>query len=86
MNSQVKYKLTIIQGPSQGEEIELHTDSLVIGREADTDIQINAPAVSRKHARLVKRPEGYWIEDLGSSNGTFINGKRIEDRISLNRG
>ena len=86
LNPQVKYKHKIIQGPSQGDEIELHNDTLIIGRESDTDIQINAPSVSRRHARLVKRPEGYWIEDIGSSNGTFINGKRIEDRISLNPG
>ena len=48
-----------------------------IGRTSDNDLVINNIKVSRKHAKLEKRGEDWFIEDLNSSNGTFINGKKI---------
>jgi ABC-type multidrug transport system ATPase subunit len=49
-----------------------------IGRTSDNDLVINNIKVSRKHARLEKKGEEWYLEDLDSSNGTFINGKRIK--------
>ena len=49
----------------------------VIGRGAEADIRIETPLISRAHARLIIRERDCLIEDLGSSNGTFINGERI---------
>ena len=86
MSSQTIYKLIVQQGPKSGEEFELTANAIIIGREADADIQIQAPAISRNHAKLSRRPQGYWIEDLGSSNGTFVNGIRLEDRVPLKSG
>lgn len=55
---------------------------LTLGRTSDNQIVVNDPLASRRHARLVKGPEGLVIEDLGSANGTFVNGRR-EQRTTL---
>ena len=51
--------------------------TIEIGREADGGIRVDSPLVSRRHALLTRRHDGWWIQDLGSSNGTFLNGERI---------
>ena len=55
---------------------------LTIGRTSDNQIVVNDPLASRRHARLVKGAEGLVIEDQGSANGTFVNGRR-EQRTAL---
>ncbi len=59
-----------------------HTDGkeVLIGRNSDNDIQIDNLAVSGRHARIFKKKDGYVIEDLGSTNGTFVDGKKITQR------
>jgi len=57
-------------GPDQTE--------ILIGRSPFCDIVLDHPAVSELHCQLEHRDEGYWLEDQGSTNGTFINGKRQE--------
>ncbi|GIV95807.1 MAG: transcriptional regulator [Herpetosiphonaceae bacterium] len=51
---------------------------LTIGREASNDIVISHPLTSRRHARLERDETGYFIRDLDSTNGTYLNGERIE--------
>ena len=62
---------------SQGQEQErvLREDEIVVGRK-DADIVLGSPYVSRRHLKLVKNEAGYRLEDLNSSGGTYINGKR----------
>ena len=86
LDNQTVYKLIVNQGPSPGEEFLLVAAEMAIGREGAVDIVIPAPAVSRVHARLIQRGDGYWIEDSGSSNGTFLNGQPLTDRVRLNPG
>jgi pSer/pThr/pTyr-binding forkhead associated (FHA) protein len=57
----------------------------VIGRREDCDLRIPVGDVSRKHCRLVRTDDGIRIEDLGSSNGTYVNGQRIQES-ELNAG
>ncbi|MGH8583427.1 MAG: FHA domain-containing protein [Gammaproteobacteria bacterium] len=59
---------------------------LTIGRLAECTIQIPSPLVSREHARLTWHGEHWAIEDLKSANGTFVNGKRLVGRTTLNMG
>ncbi len=57
-----------------------------VGRRADSDLVLPFGRVSHRHAKLFSRREGLWLRDLGSTNGTFINGKRVTDDSRLNDG
>ncbi len=77
--------LLITAGPDEGSSHQL-VDELTVGRSLRADIVLNDEAASREHARL--RPEGITvvIEDLDSSNGTWVNGERIEIATRLEEG
>lgn len=62
-------------------EIESDQDKITIGRDADNDIQIDNLAVSGQHARIIKNSSHYSIEDLGSTNGTFVNNEKTSTTI-----
>ena len=79
-------KLIIEQGPTPGQEIELAKDEFVIGRIEGNDLVIAEPSVSRRHARLLRQGEQVLLEDLGSSNGTFVNGQRLSAPFPLKSG
>ena len=81
-----QYQLVMRAGPSTGKFFELTGSDLTIGRDLSADIVINIPEVSRKHARLRLETGGYVIEDLGSTNGTFVNGQRLSGPHSLRSG
>lgn len=61
----------------------LAVEETVLGRHPECQIQLNSNMVSRKHARVVKDGERFVLEDLGSGNGTFLNGKKIEGPVEL---
>jgi pSer/pThr/pTyr-binding forkhead associated (FHA) protein len=61
-------KLIVLEGSSPREEIHLQHPELVISRDPSAGLVIASPKVSRRHARLFQSEDGYWIEDLGSSN------------------
>lgn len=75
------------QAPKNNEKsagIDLQTKSLVtIGRAGQCDVVISSPLVSRIHAKLIKEPSGWVIEDNGSTNGTFVNAQRIQGKQRL---
>jgi pSer/pThr/pTyr-binding forkhead associated (FHA) protein len=58
--------------------IELEEGEAIIGRSPQCDIQIEVENVSRQHARIIFRNEEYQIEDLGSTNGVYVNGIKVE--------
>jgi sigma-B regulation protein RsbU (phosphoserine phosphatase) len=69
--------LLIAQGPEAGRKYTLEAPITVLGRQADSAICLPAKAVSRQHAQIVSVANGFQIEDLDSSNGTFLNGSRL---------
>ena len=71
----LKFKSTVLK------ELKINQDEIIIGRDSGNDIQIDNIAVSREHARIIRGPNYYLIEDLNSSNGTFVNGKIINKKF-----
>ena len=76
--SNIQDHLVITKGPRAGEKIQLVKLPFVIGRDESTDIVVNLESVSRKHVRFSKTDAGYQIEDLRSSNGTYVNEERVD--------
>jgi len=72
-----QFQLIMRQGPTPGAAYTLEGDQLNIGRESQNDIAINDAEISRRHARLTFQGGKYVLEDLGSTNGTFVNGQRL---------
>lgn len=76
-------ELVLVENDIEGRRHPLSTAEMIIGRSADAAVFIDDRKVSRRHARVWKEGEQYFLEDLGSSNGTFVNAKRLAGRISL---
>jgi pSer/pThr/pTyr-binding forkhead associated (FHA) protein len=72
-----QYRLVMRQGPNPGQVFELDRNEMSVGRDIANDIVINDAEVSRKHARLTLEGDRYKIEDLNSTNGTYIDGQRL---------
>jgi len=66
------------QDLSGGEKCTSFHSDFVIGRESGVPVQVADARVSRRHARLFPKQGSWWVEDLASSNGTFINGERVQ--------
>lgn len=90
-------EMSILQQPSQrraacivqysgaqlGKRFPLDSDTMIIGRSPQTDICIDEPSVSRRHSKMTLQGEVVSIEDLGSSNGTYVNDKKLEGSVKL---
>ncbi len=67
----------ITQGSQAGLSADLAGGVIMIGRGADCQLILDDDYVSTRHARVVGSPSGIYVEDLGSTNGTYVNGQRI---------
>ena len=73
-----------VRRESTGEQIPVEKDYFVMGKRADCDYVITGNStVSRNHAAIRRSLDGYWLEDLNSSNGTFVKGKQIREPEAL---
>jgi hypothetical protein len=72
-----------VGGGRSGESFPLEGERLTIGRRPDSDIFLDDVTVSRDHALLVRRGNGYYLDDCGSLNGTYVNRRRIESHRLL---
>ena len=61
-------------------QVESDKSEVTIGRDPEADIQIDNISVSRIHAKIVKGSNYYLLQDMNSTNGTFVNGKRVEQK------
>jgi hypothetical protein len=78
-------ELTIESGPDAGHTHRASESALRLGRSPDNDLILRDPATSGHHARVERRGEQFWIVDLGSTNGTLVNGEPIQEK-ELNHG
>jgi hypothetical protein len=82
-------RLIVVKSPDlgDGEQFELDSAQLTIGRGRQNDISIGSDEyASARHARFEPRQDGVWVQDLGSTNGTFLNGARLDRPRRLTQG
>jgi phosphoserine phosphatase RsbU/P len=75
--------LVILQGPKPGQRFSLTGPCIAIGRQPDAHVYLDSLAVSRQHAQILCDDGAYFVEDVGSSNGTWLNGNRVTRRAPL---
>lgn len=80
------FQITIRSGPSPGKTFPLEREEVFLGRDQANDITISDAEVSRRHARFIMQDENILVEDLGSTNGTFLNGERVSTPQQLRPG
>ncbi len=78
--------LVVERGPVPSLRFALKADQVTIGRSAGNELVMADPEISRRHARVLRRADGYAVEDIGSTNGTFVNGQRISHLTLLQDG
>ena len=76
----------VLTGPAIGRVFRLDKNEVIIGRSRDSGIMLDDESISRHHAKLVATPEGIDLVDLGSKNGTLLNGERAGERVRLQNG
>ena len=80
------FQLTMRSGPTPGKAFPLEKEEILLGRDLANDIPISDPEISRRHARFMMQGESFLVEDLGSTNGTFLNGQRVSSPQQLRAG
>jgi two-component system cell cycle response regulator len=73
-------------GPQMGCRYPLRDRALLLGRGDDCDLKLSDHSVSRKHAKVEPTPEGYYVQDLQSTNGTFVNDRQLDNACLLQDG
>ncbi|MCX7845556.1 MAG: FHA domain-containing protein [Dictyoglomaceae bacterium] len=73
--------LIIKHGLERGKDFKIQKEETNIGREEENDVVFSHPTVSRFHARIIREGENYFIEDLNSANGTFVNGIKVKKEL-----
>ena len=82
----MEVKLVVVGGKQAGTEIPIPTRRFVIGRGEDCHLRPHSKSVSRKHCAIVVEEGVAAIEDFDSTNGTFVNGERVQKRRALKNG
>ena len=88
-SSRVSGRLVVVKSPDlvEGRDFEIDSAQLTIGRGGQNDIAIRSDEyASARHARFEPRQDGVWVQDLGSTNGTYLNGARLDRPRRLNGG
>jgi hypothetical protein len=73
--------LAVVRGPNEGARFLLDRNVVTVGRHPDSDIFLDDVTVSRRHAEFRREGNRFWVHDVGSLNGTYVNGERSDDRL-----
>jgi len=79
-------QVVIIKSETQAGQNIAVRDAVVLGRSAEADIVLDDPYASEFHMRLIRQDGGIVLHDLGSTNGTYVNGRRVGSPITLSQG
>lgn len=79
-------RLVVVEGPLSGTTIPLSSVSVVIGRAPDCTLVVDDDYASTRHARIYQAGDDWMVEDLGSTNGTFVDGQRLIEPVALHPG
>jgi hypothetical protein len=82
----VPTKLQVIDGPNAGQSVPLGDAPILLGRGTDAAIRLDDDYVSTRHARFATNGEQWFVEDLGSTNGTYLGSQRITSPIPIGIG
>jgi len=86
MQQNDNFRLVVRRGPQPNQAFEIGKEVTTLGRDITNDIVLNDRETSRHHLRLMRSGDTMTIEDLGSTNGTFVNGKRVSGVTPLQNG
>jgi pSer/pThr/pTyr-binding forkhead associated (FHA) protein len=78
--------LYVERGPGAGQLLEVKQGSVVVGRASVSDLRLQHPSISRRHTQIKRVGEQFFVKDLGSQNGTFVNKQRIETEVEVKPG
>jgi pSer/pThr/pTyr-binding forkhead associated (FHA) protein len=78
--------LKIVDGPNAGQSVPLGDEPILLGRGTDAAIRLDDDYVSTRHARFATNGEQWFVEDLGSTNGTYLGSQRITTPIPIGLG
>ncbi len=71
--------LLVKRGPNAGSTFLIEKDVTTAGRNPESDVFLDDVTVSRRHAEILRREDGFFVRDLGSLNGTYVNRERVEE-------
>src|SRR3954447_25276745 len=74
-------RLIVIKGTDEGRQFALTQDVLPAGRDSTSRVRLSDTEVSRRHAEFVRTADGFRVRDVGSANGTFVNGQSVRDSL-----
>jgi signal transduction histidine kinase/pSer/pThr/pTyr-binding forkhead associated (FHA) protein len=83
MSNDDAYAIRIIGGPAAGQDFPIRGSEVVLGRAAGVGITVPDNLLSRSHVKVLRTDEGWFVEDMGSTNGTWIRGQRLASRQPL---
>ena len=79
-------KLQVVSGPNSGQSVPLSDKPILLGRGTDAAIRLDDDYVSTRHARFATNGEQWFVEDLGSTNGTYLGSQRITSPVPVGLG
>jgi len=82
----VPSKLQVVSGPNAGQSVPLSDQPILLGRGTDASIRLDDDYVSTRHARFATNGEQWFVEDVGSTNGTYLGSQRITSPVPIGIG
>ena len=82
----VPTKLQVVSGPNAGQSVPLSDQPILLGRGTDASIRLDDDYVSTRHARFATNGEQWFVEDVGSTNGTYLGSQRVTSPVPVGLG